>query len=373
MPAVVFTDVTKRYADGTEAVAEFNLSIADGEYVCLLGPSGCGKSSTLRMLAGLETVSGGEISLNGRRLNDVPPQSRDMAMVFENYALYPHLDVFDNIAMPLAARRVPRAEIWERVAAVAETLQIGSMLKMRPYQLSGGQRQRVSIGRAIVRQPKMFLMDEPLGHLEAYLRLQLRAEIRRLHERLRVTTVHITHDQEEASAVSDRIAVMNNGRLQQVGTIVDLLDEPANRFVAEFIGSPPINVLPATLESAAGGGFALKLGAASIPLAGPRWAFLGAATKGAVAAGFRPEHLKLTDGENGVAAQVVEIEPQGGESVVVAEAAELGRVSSFVPSNRAPAVGSQVRVLPDADRLHLFDHAGISLRAAPAGRVGAAG
>ena len=199
------------------------------------------------MLAGLESVTAGDLLLDRQRINDVPPQGRDMAMVFENYALYPHLSVFDNIAMPLVARGRPRAEIRERVRQVAETLKITEHLTKRPHKLSGGQRQRVALGRAIVRTPKMFLMDEPLGHLEAYLRVQLRAEVRRLHERLGATTVYITHDQEEAAAISDRIAVMNNGRLQQVGTLLDLLDRPVNRFVAEFIGNLPINVLPATL------------------------------------------------------------------------------------------------------------------------------
>src|SRR6516165_9762531 len=244
MPRVEFQNINKTYADGTRAVVDLDLIVQDGEFLCVLGPSGCGKSSTLRMLAGLESVSSGTILLDGHPINNVPPQARDMAMVFENYALYPHLKVFDNIAMPLLAQRRPRDEIRQRVKAVAELLRITEHLNKRPQALSGGQRQRVALGRAIVRRPRMFLMDEPLGHLEADLRVQLRAEVRRLHERLGATTVYITHDQEEAEAVSDRIAVMNAGRLQQIGSLLDLLDRPANRFVAEFIGSLPINVLP---------------------------------------------------------------------------------------------------------------------------------
>src|SRR5213593_2941377 len=263
MPRVEFRRICKTYPDGTRAVADLDLVVEDREFLCVLGPSGCGKSSTLRMLAGLEAVTSGDLLLDGERVNDVPAQARDMAMVFENYALYPHLRVFDNIAMPLVARRRPRAEIRERVRQVAETLRITEHLGKRPHTLSGGQRQRVALGRAIVRTPRMFLMDEPLGHLEAYLRVQLRGEVRRLHERLGATTVYITHDQEESAAVSDRIAVMAGGRLQQLGTLLDLLDCPVNRFVAEFIGDLPINILPTTI---AADGAGLQVGPAALSL-----------------------------------------------------------------------------------------------------------
>src|SRR5204862_3855700 len=212
---------------------------------------------------------------------------------FENYALYPHLRVFENIAMPLVARGRPRAEIRERVRQVAETLRITEHLAKRPHTLSGGQRQRVALGRAIVRTPRMFLMDEPLGHLEAYLRVQLRAEVRRLHERLGATTVYITHDQEESAAVSDRIAVMAGGRLQQLGSLLDLLDRPVNRFVAEFIGSLPINVLPAALAE---DGASLRVGSALLPLTPAQAARLRAGGDGAVAPGIRPEDVSLADG-----------------------------------------------------------------------------
>ena len=247
MASVSFNRVEKIYPDGTQAVFALDLAIEDGELLCVLGPSGCGKSSTLRMLAGLETVSRGEIVVDGTRVNDVPPQQRDMAMVFENYALYPHLNVFENLATPLRAQRLGQAEIRRRVREVAETLRISEHLRRKPRVLSGGQRQRVGLGRAIIRTPRIFLMDEPLGHLEAYLRVELRAELRRLHERLGATTFYITHDQEEAAAISDRIAIMHGGRLQQTGTLDELSNNPINRFVAEFIGDLPMNVVNASL------------------------------------------------------------------------------------------------------------------------------
>src|SRR5688572_6372238 len=285
MPRVEFRKVNKTYPDGTRAVIDLDLTVADGAFLCLLGPSGCGKSSTLRMLAGLELITYGDLLLDGNRINEVPAPSRDMAMVFENYALYPHLRVFDNIAMPLVARRVPRAEIRTRVHQVAQTLHITQHLTKRPQLLSGGERQRVALGRAIVRTPRLFLMDEPLGHLEAYLRVQLRAEIRRLHERLRATTVYITHDQEEAAAVSDRIVVMNAGRIQQSGTLIDLLDRPANRFVAEFIGNLPINLLDAALTE---NGNALQIGPTLLPLSPQQRARLQG-VDGGFTFGIRPE------------------------------------------------------------------------------------
>lgn len=362
MPQVTFTNVTKRYSDKTAAVIDFNLSIGDREYVCLLGPSGCGKSSTLRMLAGLETVSSGEIALNGKRINEVPPRERNMSMVFENYALYPHLNVFNNIAMPLAARGVPRRDIRHRVSAVAALLELGSMVDMWPYQLSGGQRQRVAVGRAIVREPEMFLLDEPYGHLEAYLRAQLRTEIRRLHERLGATTVHITHDQEEAAAVSDRIAIMDKGRLQQVGTVLELLDSPVNRFVAEFIGNPSINILPAEIieESDQVG---VTLGGSIVALPSQRWAWLKhIRVKGPLHLGIRPEDIRveLSAADRGLPARITALEPQGSYCVLIAETA-IGTVTSRVPLVTAPGLGSAVRLIVDAGKVHLFDREGDSL------------
>jgi multiple sugar transport system ATP-binding protein len=358
MPRVEFRSISKIYPDGTRAVIDLDLTVEDGEFLCVLGPSGCGKSSTLRMLAGLESISAGDLLLNGTRINDVPPQARDMAMVFENYALYPHLRAFDNIAMPLAARRLPREDIRARVDRVAQTLRISEHLDKRPQQLSGGQRQRVALARAIVRTPKMFLMDEPLGHLEAYLRAQLRAEIRRLHERLRATTFYITHDQEEAAAVSDRIAVMNNGRIQQFGTLLDLLDRPANRFVAEFIGSLPINIFDVSLSDDGAG---VTIGLATLPVRPPEAARLRERPRG-LTFGIRPEDVSLTE-ENDAATlpgRAMVLEPQGDRTVMIADT-PAGQVSAVVPSHDAPPAGCSVRLSFAPGRGHFFAATGESV------------
>jgi multiple sugar transport system ATP-binding protein len=362
VPQVVFRHIGKTYPDGTVAVEGLDLTVEDGEFLCVLGPSGCGKSSTLRILAGLESISSGDLLLDGQRINDVPPQARDMAMVFENYALYPHLKVFDNIAMPLVARGLPRGEIRRRVEAVAETLQITEHLSKRPHKLSGGQRQRVALGRAIVRTPRMFLMDEPLGHLEAYLRVQLRAEVRRLHERLDATTFYITHDQEEAAAVADRIAVMQDGRLQQEGSLLDLLDRPVNRFVAEFIGDLPINMLPATPAHDANGP-ALQVGDALLPLSPEQWARLEkVGGNAALTFGIRPEDVDLAseDGPQTLAGRVAVLEPQGDTTVVIGDTA-LGRVSAVVPSEFAPNPGISLRYRFNLARAHVFTADGANL------------
>ncbi len=348
MPQVEFRRVSKVYAGGMQAVIDLDLTVQDGEFLCILGPSGCGKSSTLRMLAGLEAISAGDLMLDGQRINEHPAQARDMAMVFENYALYPHLRVFDNIAMPLIARGVPKRDIRTRVGQVAETLQIADLLGKFPHALSGGQRQRVALGRAIVRTPRMFLMDEPLGHLEAYLRVQLRTEVRRLHERLGVTTVYITHDQEEAAAVSDRIAVMNAGRLQQIGSLLDLMDRPVNRFVAEFTGDLPINLLPALRTE---GGDGLRLGETVLQVPPTVMARLA---DGEFLLGVRPQDIRLGDDDGAtLPGRVALVEPQGGRSVVIADTA-VGRVSAIVPSSEAPSVGKLVALHLDLTRLHLF-------------------
>jgi len=360
MPRIEFRRICKTYTDGTRAVVDLDLTVADREFLCVLGPSGCGKSSTLRMLAGLEPVTSGDLVLDGERINDVSPQARDMAMVFENYALYPHLRVFDNIAMPLRARARPRAEIRERVLKVAEALQITEHLRKYPQTLSGGQRQRVALGRAIVRSPKVFLMDEPLGHLEAYLRVQLRAEVRRLHDWLGATTVYITHDQEEAEAVSDRIAVMNAGRLQQIGTLLDLFDRPVNQFVAEFIGSLPINVLPAVLAEDGG---SLRVGSAVLPLTPAQAERLRSGGNGPLTLCIRPEDIFPDgggDAEAMLAARVAVLEPQGDRTVVIANT-PIGKVSVLAPSNRAPAAGAQMNLRLATDRAHIFAADGSNL------------
>jgi multiple sugar transport system ATP-binding protein len=249
--SVTYDDVSKRF-DGTVAVKDFSLEIVNGEFVVLVGPSGCGKSTALRVLAGLERVTSGRILIGDRIVNNVAPQARDIAMVFQSYALYPHMTVYDNLAFALRNRRVPRAEIDQRVRRAAEILQMEKLLKRKPKQLSGGQRQRVALGRAIVREPEAFLMDEPLSNLDAKLRVETRAEILKLQERLGTTTIYVTHDQVEAMTMGDRIAVMNEGLLQQVGTPEEVYTDPRNVFVAGFIGSPSMNLVPAPLVDGGG-------------------------------------------------------------------------------------------------------------------------
>src|SRR3989440_5712918 len=248
MATVTFSEVAKTYPDGTRAVIDLNLEIGDGEFVVFVGPSGCGKTTALRMVAGLEDITDGELRIGERVVNEAAPQERDVAMVFQNYALYPHMNVFDNIAYPLESQRVGKGEIRERVTKTAEMLGLTEHLKRRPRNLSGGQRQRVAMGRAIVRQPQVFLMDEPLSNLDAKLRVQMRAEITRLQEQLGATTIFVTHDQVEAMTMGDRIVVMHKGLLQQQGPPELLYDEPANLFVAEFIGSPAMNLFRGRLD-----------------------------------------------------------------------------------------------------------------------------
>jgi ABC-type sugar transport system ATPase subunit len=269
LASVTFDHVTKRFGD-TTAVNDFELAIADGEFMVLVGPSGCGKSTALRMLAGLEKVSDGRILIGDRVINNVSPQHRDIAMVFQSYALYPHMTVYDNLAFGLRNQHVPKKDIERRVHRAAEILDLGSLIKRKPKQLSGGQRQRVALGRAIVREPAAFLMDEPLSNLDAKLRVQTRAEILKLQNELGTTTIYVTHDQVEAMTMGDRIAVMNLGVLQQVGTPEDVYTNPVNVFVAGFIGSPAMNLVPAALLDGVGGSDRI--------------------------AGFRPEHIHVGNG-----------------------------------------------------------------------------
>jgi multiple sugar transport system ATP-binding protein len=266
MAEIVLEDICKRYGNGFEAVSDLNLRIADAEFLVLVGPSGCGKTTALRMVAGLEEITSGSVYVNGRRVNDVLEKDRDMAMVFQNYALYPHMTVADNIGFSLKLSRVPKDELRARVRETAELLALESMLDRRPRQLSGGQRQRVAMGRAIIRHPQAFLMDEPLSNLDAKLRVQMRGEIAGLQNRLGVTTLYVTHDQIEAMTMGDRVAVLDAGRLQQVGTPHEIYDQPANLFVAGFIGSPPMNLLHGKVL-AGDGGPVVALGSARIPMA----------------------------------------------------------------------------------------------------------
>ena len=297
MAEISFRDVTKVYGDGTEAVTSLSLDIGDGEFVVLVGPSGCGKSTLLRMLAGLEAITAGEILVDGEVVNQVHPRNRDVAMVFQNYALYPHMTVFANIAFPLRQTKVPSAEITRRVTEVAETLELTEHLKRRPAALSGGQRQRVAIGRAIVRQPKAFLLDEPLSNLDAKLRVQMRGELAQLHATLGVTTVFVTHDQTEAMTLGERVAVLNDGELRQVGTPQELYHRPADLFVAGFIGSPSMNLLKAQVGAGAAGGPVLDFGpAGSVAVPEAAAELCSSAPQGAdLVAGIRPESLLLRD------------------------------------------------------------------------------
>ncbi len=253
MARVALSSVHKTYPNGFEAVKDFNLDIRDGEFVVLVGPSGCGKSTTLRMVAGLEDTSGGTIAIGERVVNDVHPKDRDIAMVFQSYALYPHMSVYKNMAFALKLRKVPKAEIERRVQGAAKTLGLTELLDRKPRQLSGGQRQRVALGRAIVREPKAFLFDEPLSNLDAKLRVTTRGELKALHQRLKTTTIYVTHDQEEAMTLGDRIVVMSNGLIQQAGPPLEVYRNPVNRFVGAFVGMPPMNFLDGTLRAGAGG------------------------------------------------------------------------------------------------------------------------
>jgi len=293
MAQVTLSNVRKLY-DDTEAVRDFSLEIADGQFVVLVGPSGCGKSTTLRMVAGLEDITEGTISIGGRVVNEVHPKDRDIAMVFQNYALYPHMSVYQNMAFALKLRKTPKAEIDRRVQEAAKMLGIEGLLKRKPRQLSGGQRQRVAVGRAIVRDPKAFLFDEPLSNLDAKLRVTTRAELKALHQRLKTTTIYVTHDQEEAMTLGDRIVVMAAGIIQQQGTPFEVYRSPANRFVASFIGTPPMNFVDgAVVRDDRGLHFASSDGAVDLAVHPSHAADVGAAVGVPTTLGLRPQAMAL--------------------------------------------------------------------------------
>jgi multiple sugar transport system ATP-binding protein len=318
MAAVTFTGAGKVFPDGTRALSSLDLDVQDGEFMVLVGPSGCGKTTALRMVAGLEEISDGEIRIGDRVVNELEPQERDIAMVFQNYALYPHMSVRDNIAFGLKMRKVPRAERERRVAEIGKVLGLDELLDRKPRQLSGGQRQRVAMGRAIVRDPAVFLMDEPLSNLDARLRVQMRAEISRIQHEVSATTIYVTHDQVEAMTMGDRVAVLRKGRLQQVDDPQQLFDEPANLFVASFIGSPEMNLLEGTVERA-GDGLAVRLGQDVLPV--PRaLPALGAYADRRVAVGIRPEYASAAEGDGPrLHGRLRLSEPLGAESLVHAE------------------------------------------------------
>jgi multiple sugar transport system ATP-binding protein len=356
MATVTFDHVTKKYGD-VLAVDDLNLEIADGEFMVLVGPSGCGKTTSLRMIAGLEEITDGTLRIGERVVNDVPPKDRDIAMVFQSYALYPHMSVRDNMAFGLKLRKVPKADIEKRVADAAGILSLEKYLDRKPKELSGGQRQRVALGRAIVREPAVFLMDEPLSNLDAKLRVQTRAEIARIHQRLRTTMVYVTHDQIEAMTMGTRIAVMSDGLLQQVGTPQTLYDTPANRFVAGFIGSPSMNFVNVTLEGSGGEGKLVGPGGWSLSLPARLRESVGAATGRKVIAGFRPEHLELNEaGANAATfpgrADVVEY--LGNEELLHVTAADQDIVA-IVDSSHRVKPGDDLKLALPYEKLHLFD------------------
>ena len=346
MASVEVVDVRKAYGS-QEVIHGVSVGISDGEFVILVGPSGCGKSTLLRMIAGLEPITSGDIRIGERIVNDLPPKDRDIAMVFQSYALYPHKTVAENMGFALKLRRAPKREIEQRVRRAAEILDLVPYLDRYPRQLSGGQRQRVAMGRAIVRDPKVFLFDEPLSNLDAKLRVQMRAEIKELHQRLKTTTIYVTHDQVEAMTMADRIVVMHDGVVEQIGSPLELYDRPENIFVAGFIGSPAMNLLKGTIKVNGGAAFVTDAGVA-LPLGGApanadgRPAFYG----------IRPEHFSL--GGEAVKAEVSVIEPTGSETQVFAKLGDQKIVGVF-RERVSVQPGELLPVAPDPRSVHLFD------------------
>ncbi|MBB6411586.1 ABC transporter ATP-binding protein [Mesorhizobium sangaii] len=344
MSALSITDVEKAYGKA-KVIHGVSVDIASGEFVTLVGPSGCGKSTLLRMIAGLEDISTGEIALEGKVINDIAPKSRDIAMVFQNYALYPHMTVRENMAFALTLKKEDRREIDDKIARAATILGLQDLLERFPRQLSGGQRQRVAMGRAIVREPKVFLFDEPLSNLDAKLRVQMRTEIKALHQRLGTTIVYVTHDQVEAMTMADKIVVMNGGIVEQVGAPLDLYDRPANLFVAQFIGSPAMNILQGRTTAdgfTTGDGIVFPLPVLE-------------QTESAVAWGVRPEHLRLSD--SGVPAVVEVVEPTGSETLVIAKAGN-NTLSALLRERIRVMPGQHFFLAPDLTQLHLFNAEG---------------
>ena len=356
---VILKRVRKTFGK-TVAVHDVDLHVADKEFVVLVGPSGCGKSTTLRMVAGLEDLSAGEIYIGGRLVNDMPIKDRDVAMVFQNYALYPYATVYENMAFALRIRKYPREEIQQRVEAAAETLGIGELLDRRPKQLSGGQRQRVAIGRAIVRSPKVFLFDEPLSNLDAKLRVQMRTEIKQIHQKVGTTIVYVTHDQVEAMTLAQRIVVMNAGRIEQVGTPQDMYERPQSRFVAGFIGSPSMNFIPCRLVDSAGRLAVQIEGGPTLPVPSSRTDRYRANAGREMVLGIRPEHCvenRPHEEDSGMAefqARVEVVEPLGMDTMIHFKFG--GRaVSSLVDPYSAREVGETMGFMMDMRKMHLID------------------
>ena len=354
MAKVVLQDLTKKYGE-IHAVKNVSLIIHDKEFLVLVGPSGCGKTTTLRMVAGLEEISSGEIFIGDRPVGNVPAKDRDIAMVFQNYALYPHMNVYDNMSFGLKMRGFPKADIEKRVREAAEILGLQELLKRKPRQLSGGQRQRVAVGRAIVRHPQVFLFDEPLSNLDAKLRVQMRAELKRLHERLETTAIYVTHDQVEAMTLGSRIVVMRDGCVQQVGEPLEVYSQPRNQFVAGFIGSPAMNFIPVTLTEADGDLYATARDF-KIKVPADRRAGLAAYRNREATMGIRPENLRISaeTSDRSFDAVVEVVEPLGSEVLLDTTACGQSIIARVDPSTPARA-HDKIRFTIDPDRIHFFE------------------
>jgi multiple sugar transport system ATP-binding protein len=354
MANVQIREVGKTYAGGATVMKSVSVDIADSEFVVLVGPSGCGKSTLLRMIAGLERITSGEIRIGAKVVNDLAPKQRDIAMVFQSYALYPHMTVADNMGFSLKLSGVAKSDIERRVKAAAETLNLTSLLARLPKQLSGGQRQRVAMGRAIVRSPQVFLFDEPLSNLDAKLRVQMRAEIKALHQRLKVTTVYVTHDQIEAMTMADRIVVMNAGHIEQFGTPLELYDRPANLMVAAFIGSPSMNLLEGTIVATPAGAMFRTQAGAEFPLPDGIWP---EADGRELVLGVRPEHCVPVSGEDGrgvVHGTVSVVEPTGSDTQLLVDI-QGEPLTCLVRDRFDVEPGCSLRLKLDTRRMHLFD------------------
>jgi multiple sugar transport system ATP-binding protein len=354
MAKVELKDICKVYDGGVKAVENANIVVEDKEFVVFVGPSGCGKSTTLRMFAGLEDITSGDLLIDGERMNDVPPKDRNIAMVFQNYALYPHMSVYENMAFGLKIKKVPKADIDQRVRDAAKILDIEKYLDRKPRALSGGQRQRDAVGRAIVRHPKVFLFDEPLSNLDAKLRVQMRAELSDLHLKLNATMIYVTHDQVEAMTMANKIVVMKDGKVQQIGAPLHLYNHPVNKFVAGFIGSPPMNFLTlqyegGALKCAGEGGFAIS------PTAAHAEALSGYAGK-QVYFGIRPEDLSYREqgGDNAIPAEITNVEPLGADIHLVLMAGGQPLVARTEPNYRFK-VGDTAYLAPNMEKAQYFD------------------
>lgn len=360
MAGLSLEHIGKTYPNGFEGVKDFNLEIEDKEFIIFVGPSGCGKSTTLRMIAGLEDITSGTLKIDGRVVNDVEPADRDIAMVFQTYALYPHMTVYDNMAFPLMLRKVPQADIDKAVHEAARILDLEKLLDRKPSALSGGQRQRVAMGRAIVRRPKVYLMDEPLSNLDAKLRVQMRAEISKLHDRLGATIIYVTHDQTEAMTLGTRIVVMKDGVMQQVDTPSKLYSEPCNLFVAGFIGSPQMNFIDATVVEK-DGAVALAFGSNAVTLPDAKAAALKPYVGKVVVMGIRPEDVveehEYAEGKalsEQIDATVTVYELLGSEAMIYGDV-DGGQISAHISASNPVRTGNRITVAFDVDKLHVFD------------------